>query len=241
LKKISCIIADDEPLARDVIKRHISQLERLQIVATCANGLEAFTAIKNTQADLLFLDIQMPNLTGIELLRTVKNPPAVILTTAYPEFALEGYELNVIDYLLKPVSFERFLKAIDKYETWVNPGGHGNIVVPSTAADRIEPFIYVKADKKMVKIFLKDILYMEGLKDYIKIHTMANEVITYQSLTYFTEKLPADLFMRVHRSYIVSLAHINSFSAIEINIGDAAIPIGTTYAREVSKKLDSDG
>jgi len=238
LKKINCIIADDEPLARDVIKRHISQLERLHIVATCANGLEAFTAIKNTQADLLFLDIQMPNLTGIELLRTVKNPPAVILTTAYPEFALEGYELNVIDYLLKPVSFERFLKAIDKYETWVNPGSQSNIVVQQTLADRIEPFIYVKADKKMVKIFLKDILYIEGLKDYIKIHTTGNEVITYQSLTYFTEKLPAGFFMRVHRSYIVALAHINSFSAIEINIGDAAIPIGTTYAREVGKQLN---
>jgi DNA-binding LytR/AlgR family response regulator len=241
LKKINCIIADDEPLARDIIKRHISQLERLHIVATCANGLEAFTAIKNTRADLLFLDIQMPNLTGIELLRTVKNPPAVILTTAFPEFALEGYELNVIDYLLKPVSFERFLKAVDKYETWVNPGSHNTIAAKPATADRIEPFIYVKADKKMVKIFLKDILYMEGLKDYIKIHTTSNEVVTYQSLTYFTEKLPGDLFMRVHRSYIVALAHINSFSAIEINIGDAAIPIGTTYAREVSKKLDSDG
>lgn len=240
MKKINCIIADDEPLARDVIKRHIHQLERLHIVATCSNGLEAFTAIKNTQADLLFLDIQMPNLTGIELLRTVKTPPAVILTTAYPEFALEGYELNVIDYLLKPISFERFLKAIDKYETWVNPGSHSNIVAERATSDRIKPFIYVKADKKMVKIFLKDILYMEGLKDYIKIHTTNNEVVTYQSLTYFTEKLPADLFMRVHRSYIVALAHINSFSTTEITIGDTAIPIGTTYAREVGKKLNSD-
>jgi DNA-binding LytR/AlgR family response regulator len=239
LKKINCIIADDEPLARDVIKRHIHQLDRLHIVATCANGLEAFTAIKSTGADLLFLDIQMPNLTGIELLRTVKNPPAVILTTAYPEFALEGYELNVIDYLLKPVSFERFLKAIDKYETWVNPGNNNKPVAERTTIDRVEPFIYVKADKKMVKIFLKDILYLEGLKDYIKIHTTNVEVITYQSLTYFTEKLPADLFMRVHRSYIVALAHINSFSAIEINIGDTAIPIGTTYAREVGQKLNA--
>jgi DNA-binding LytR/AlgR family response regulator len=239
LKKITCVIADDEPLARDVIRRHISQLDRLHIVATCMNGLEAFTAIKNTQADLLFLDIQMPNLTGIELLRTVKNPPAVILTTAFSEFALEGYELNVIDYLLKPISFERFLKAIDKFETWVNPGNSG-VVLERGAFDRIEPFIYVKADKKMVKIFLKDIMYMEGLKDYIKIHTCNHEVVTYQSLTYFTEKLPADLFTRVHRSYIVALAHINSFSAIEINIGDAVIPIGSTYAREVGRKLNSD-
>ncbi len=240
MKKINCIIADDEPLARAVIARHVAQLDRLHIVATCSNGLEAFTAIKQTKADLLFLDIQMPNLTGIELLRTVKHPPAVILTTAFPEFALEGYELNVIDYLLKPISFERFLKAIDKYETWVDPGKTANLIPEPPKADRVEAFIYVKADKKMVKIFLKDILYMEGLKDYIKIHTIGSDIITYQSLTYFTEKLPADQFVRAHRSYIVGLSHIHSFSVTEMQIGDAVIPIGATYAREVGKKLNSD-
>jgi DNA-binding LytR/AlgR family response regulator len=239
LKKINCIVADDESLARDIIKRHIKHLERLNIVAECANGLEVFTAIKNTQADLLFLDIQMPHLTGIDLLRTLKNPPAVIITTAFPEFALEGYELNVMDYLLKPISFERFLKAVDKYETWINPTNNNTVTVYENTA-HIESFIYVKADKKMVKIFLKDILYLEGLKDYVKIHTTHNQVVTYQSLTYFTEKLPADFFMRVHRSFIVAVAHINSFSAVEINIGKAAIPIGGTYAREVAKKLNSD-
>ena len=121
MKKINCIIADDEALARDIIKMHIQQLDRLHIVAVCKNGLEVFTAIKNTRPDLLFLDIQMPQLTGTDLLRSIKNPPATIITTAFPEFALEGYELNVIDYLLKPISFERFLKSIDKYETWLNP------------------------------------------------------------------------------------------------------------------------
>ena len=239
MKRINCIIADDETLARDVIQSHVSKLDRLNIVATCANGLEAYNAIKSAKADLIFLDIQMPQLTGIELLRTIKNPPAVILTTAYPEFALEGYELNVIDYLLKPVSFERFLKAVDKYETWVNPGYIANTMPASQESmTYIEPFIYVKADKKMVKIVLKDILYMEGLKDYIKIHTSTAQVVTYQTLTYFTEKLPADNFMRVHRSFIVALAHISSFSAVELAIGGTAIPIGSTYAKEVSKKLN---
>ena len=240
MKKINCIIADDEALARDIVKRHVSHLDRLNVVGVCTNGLEVFTAIKNTQADLLFLDIQMPQLTGIDLLRTVKNPPAVIITTAFPEFALEGYELNVIDYLLKPISFERFLKAIDKYETWINPATN-NSIQPARHENvhRIDPFIYVKADKKMVKILLKDILYMEGLKDYIKIQTLHGQVITHQSLTHFAEKLPADLFMRVHRSFIIAITHINSFSAIEINIGKTSIPIGSTYMREVALKLDA--
>jgi len=241
LKKISCIIADDEALARDVIKRHVGQLDRLSVAAVCANGVEVFTAIKNTQADLLFLDIQMPQLTGIDLLRTVKNPPAVIITTAFPEFAIEGYELNVIDYLLKPISFARFLKAIDKYELWVSPGhlpavkgGQRDIF------DRIDPFIYVKADKKMVKILLKDILYLEGLKDYIRIHTLHGQLTTYQTLNYFTENLPADFFIRVHRSFIVAAMHISSFTATEINVGKKAIPIGSTYSREVNQKLNAD-
>jgi DNA-binding LytR/AlgR family response regulator len=145
----------------------------------------------------------------------------------------------VIDYLLKPISFERFLKAIDKYETWINPGNN-NTAPTIESVHRIEPFIYVKADKKMIKILLKDILYMEGLKDYIKIQTLSGQVITYQSLTYFTEKLPSDLFMRIHRSFIVSITHITSFSAVEINIGNTPIPIGSTYSREVAQKLNVD-
>ncbi len=241
MKKINCIIADDEALARDIIKMHIKQLDRLNIVAVCANGLEVFTAIKDTRPDLLFLDIQMPQLTGTDLLRTIKNPPATIITTAFPEFALEGYELNVIDYLLKPISFERFLKAIDKYETWLNPGNSNTAHEASHGSvHRIDPFIYVKAEKKMVKILLKDILYMEGLKDYIKIYTLNGRVITCQTLNYFTDNLPVDLFMRVHRSFIVAIIHIDSFSATEINIGKTSIPIGSTYTREVTQKLNPD-
>lgn len=238
MRNIKCIIADDEVLARNIVENHVDRLRQLNVVATCSNGVEVYNAIKETNADLVFLDIQMPKLSGIELLRTLKNPPAVIITTAFSEFAVEGYELNVIDYLLKPISFERFLKAIDKYETLINPQPAADLQDSMVAAAGItEPFIYVKADKKMVKILLKDILYLEGLKDYIKIRTAAQQVITYQTLTYFEEKLPDNRFARVHRSFIVGLNHISSFSSSELQIGTTSIPIGRTYTKEVAKKL----
>lgn len=237
MKKINCIIADDEVLARNVIAAYIGKLERLNIAAACTNGLEVYTAIKASSIDLVFLDIQMPQLSGIELLRTLKNPPAVIITTAYDEFAVEGYELNVIDYLLKPISFERFLKAIDKYETQIYPGTHQQTTQPTELINN-EAFIYVKSDKKMVRIVLKEIMYFEGQKDYVKIITVNSQIITYQTLTYFEEKLPANQFLRVHRSFIVSLAHINSYSTSALTIQSATIPVGNTYAREVARKLN---
>jgi DNA-binding LytR/AlgR family response regulator len=239
MKKISCIIADDEPLAREVIERHVLKIEQLHLAATCSNGIEVFNALKTKHADLLFLDIQMPHLTGIELLRTLKNPPAIIITTAYREFAIEGYELNVIDYLLKPISFERFLKAIDKYELLNN-----SIQIKTAASiphDKQDDkaFIYIKSDKKMVRVMLNDLLYIEGLKDYVKVHTAEGSIITYQTLTYFEEKLTDNQFVRVHRSYIVSLNHINAYSATQIEIGKVSIPIGSSYAKDVFKKLNS--
>jgi DNA-binding LytR/AlgR family response regulator len=237
MKKINCIIADDEALAREVIESHAKKIAALNVVATCNNGADVFNALKSSPVDLLFLDIQMPHLTGIELLRTLKNPPPVIIITAYREFALEGYELNVIDYLLKPVSFERFLKAIDKYQQWINPD-EKEAVAPSPEVKTVDnAFIYIKCDKKMLKVMLKDILYVEGLKDYVKIHTTAKSIVTYQTLTYFEETLPADNFIRVHRSYIISLNHIDAYSASQIEIGNAVIPIGNTFAREVMGKL----
>ena len=238
MRMIKCIVADDETLARDVIKSHISKLDRLDVVAVCTNGLEVYTAIKRHKAELLFLDIQMPELTGIELLRTIKDPPSVIITTAYPEFALEGYELNVIDYLLKPIAFERFLKAVDKYESRINHGHTNNQLSQFENLTHAEAFIYVKSDKRMVKIMLRDILYLEGLKDYVKIHTADSRVITYETLTYFEEKLPSGHFMRIHRSYIVSLDQISAFSASELSIGSTTIAIGRTYIKEVTKRLN---
>lgn len=237
MKTINCIVADDEELARGIIERYIAHLPQLKLVTSCSNGAETFTALKNNKVDLLFLDIKMPQLSGLELLRSVKNPPPVILTTAFREYALESFELNVIDYLLKPVPFDRFLKAIEKYESLTNSSGY---IEPQKAnpSDEInEAFIYIKADKKMVRILLKDILFIEGLKDYVQVHTTEKKIITYQTLNYFEEKLPLSHFMRVHRSYIISLSHIQSYSASEIDIAGRNIPIGNTYAKTVLKQL----
>jgi DNA-binding LytR/AlgR family response regulator len=240
MKKISCIIADDEALAREVIKRHVQKIDQLQLVATCANGIDVFNKLKTTPVDILFLDIQMPHLTGIELLRTLKNPPAVIITTAYREFAIEGYELNVIDYLLKPVSFERFLKAVYKYELLNPMQVKIAAAAPNDKKDNSKAFIYIKADKRMVRVMLADLLYIEGLKDYVKVHTVQGPpIITYQTLTYFEEKLSNDQFIRIHRSYIVSLNHISAYSATQIEIGKISIPIGGSYAKDVFEKLNS--
>jgi len=238
MRTINCIVADDEELARGIIERYIAQLPQLRLIASCTNGAETFTALKNNKTDLLFLDIKMPQLSGLELLRSVKNPPPVVLTTAFREYALESFELHVIDYLLKPVSFDRFLKAIEKYETLTNPGGYTEPQKVNTENEINEAFIYIKADKKMVRVLLKDILFIEGLKDYVQLHTTDRKIITYQTLTYFEEKLPVSHFLRVHRSFIIGLKHIQSYSATEVDIAGNTIPIGNTYAKMVLKQLE---
>jgi DNA-binding LytR/AlgR family response regulator len=226
MKTVNCIIADDEPLAREVIETYLQKIDQLRLVTTCVNGVEVFNAIRANSIDLLFLDIQMPQLTGMELLRTLQNPPAVIITTAYREFALESYELNVIDYLLKPVSFERFVKAINRFEML-------------TKTDEPKDHLYIKSDKKMVRVMLKDLLYIEGLKDYVKIHTTTGAVITYQTLASFEERLSGGQFIRVHRSFIVSVDHIHSYSATQVELGKVSIPIGSSYAQQIFKQLNS--
>jgi DNA-binding LytR/AlgR family response regulator len=181
----------------------------------------------------------MPQLTGIELLRTLKDPPAVILTTAYRDYALEGYELNVIDYLLKPISFDRFLKAADKYESVINPGRSTGVNTPAERINKQEAFMYVKSDKKMVRVSLKDLLYIEGVKDYVKMHLVDKTIITYHTLSYFEEKLSANDFIRIHRSYIISLKHIDAYNATQVEIGKTSLPIGSSYVKEVTKGLES--
>lgn len=240
MKTINCIVADDEELARGIIERYIAQLPELKLVASCSNGAATFTALKNNKVDLLFLDIKMPQLSGLELLRSIKNPPPVILTTAFREYALESFELNVIDYLLKPIPFNRFLKAIEKYESLTNPSGYIEPQKINLNDEIKETFIYIKADKKMIRVLLKDILFIEGLKDYVQVHTADKKIITYQTLNYFEEKLPHTHFIRVHRSYIISLSHIQSYSASEIEVAKRSIPIGNTYAKEVLKKLSDE-
>lgn len=233
--KIDCIIVDDEPLAIEIIESYIDRLEGINLVAKCNNALKAFEILQKESVDLIFLDIQMPKLTGLDFLRTLNNPPKVIITTAYRDYALEGYELDVVDYLLKPISFERFLKSIGKvYKTENTPTPSGEVKLPSEDA-----YIYLKADKKMVKVLLKNILYIESLKDYVRIKTSSKEVITHQTITYFEQKLPEDCFMRVHRSFIVPLNKIETFTATQIEVPGKEIPIGRLYKNQVMNTLNS--
>ena len=238
MKKINCLIADDEALAREVIKNHIDKLEALTVVGNCANGVEVYAFLKEQQVDLLFLDIQMPHLTGIGLLKTLDHLPGIILTTAYREFALESYDLNVIDYLVKPVSFERFLKAVDKY---VRRVGNVNLPAISEQPPLQKPndldFIYIKSNGRLVRVLIKDIVYLEGLKEFVMVYTPKGSFKTYRTLTYFSEKLSDQLFIRVHRSYIVSITHITSYTTTLIEVAKVNIPIGKSYAINVSRKL----
>ena len=231
MQKIQCVIADDEQLSRDILKAYIEKTAQLQLAAECKNGMEVFDVLKSRKVDLLFLDIQMPMLTGIELLKTMQHPPKVILVTAYREFALEGYELNVLDYLLKPVSFTRFLKSVDKYG---EPAQENNNITSSPSA----AFIDIRSEKKTIRIPLQDIVCMEGMKDYVRVQTVTAAIITHQTLQYFEELLPKDLFIRVHRSYIIALGKVTAFTPSWVEVHGKEIPIGTFYQQQVMMRLE---
>ncbi|MBT29318.1 MAG: DNA-binding response regulator [Thalassobius sp.] len=246
--KVRCLIVDDEPLALDVLENYIERLDTLELVARCKNAIEAYNKIQTEKIDLLFLDIQMPKLTGIDFMKSVKNPPKVIFTTAYREYAIEGYELDAVDYLLKPISFDRFLKAVNKVifnkpDESKSKSELNNLITQtvsnSTPTDiPQEPFIYLKSDKKMVKVLLKDILYIESLKDYIRVKTPGKEVVAYQKISYLEEKLPEQRFMRIHRSFIINLEKIEAFCATHAEVAGFEIPIGRNYKNEALKKLN---
>ncbi len=238
MKKITCIVADDEMLAREILLDYIAKIDALEVVAECTNGTEVFNLLLSQPVDLLFLDIQMPYLTGMELLRSKTALPPVILTTGFSEFAVEGYGFNVVDYLLKPIAFDRFLKAIQKYVSLYKPSAN------LTAAPQVlnafdQPFLYVKSDKKMVKIFHHDILWIEGMKDYVSIHMPNKKVITHQTLNSFEETLPNTTFIRVHRSYIVALHYVTAFTSRTLEVEEKEIPIGDSYSSKVLSRLEN--
>lgn len=235
---MKCLIVDDEAHALDVLETYIDRLDDLQLVGRCTNAIEAYNLLQRESVDLLFLDIQMPKLTGIEFLKNIEQPPKVIFTTAYRDYALEGYELNVLDYLLKPISFERFLKAVSKANQKSATSSSLPVTTPEQAAE--DPILYLKADKKMIKVRLQDILWIESLKDYVMVKTEEKEVITYQKISYLDEKLPEDRFLRVHRSFIISRDKIDAFSATQVEIGQHSIPIGRNYKVEVLNELNKD-
>ena len=232
---IKCIIIDDEPLAIKLIEKHCSQIPQLEIVASCQNALEAFEILKKDPIDLLFLDIQMPVLTGLEFAKSLQHPPSIIFTTAYREYALESYELNVVDYLLKPITFTRFFKAINKFLN-SRKQETAPIVQIVTSKPTAPEFIYVNANKKHIKILFQDILYVESIKDYIRIHTTDQRITTKDKISEFEQKVP-DYFLRIHRSFIVNKRKVTAFTAHDVEIGKTEIPIGVSYKKGVFEVL----
>ena len=228
-----CLVVDDEPLAAGLIKSYIDTVEELELVAVCHNALEAFALLRKHTIDLLFLDIQMPQLTGLEFIRALSNPPAIIITTAYREYAVEGFELDVADYLVKPVTFERFLKATGKVLNRQQP-----LAATETPAVPEDPYVYYKVERQMVKVYLKDIRWIESLKDYIKIVLEGNKsLITYQRISYAEEKLPEALFLRIHRSFIIARHKVAGFDANAVFIGSHKLPIGKSYKAAIQAAL----
>ena len=234
---IKAIIVDDEPLALDVLETYIAQLPELELVARCENALEEREVLKQHDVDLMFLDINMPQLTGIDFVKTLSVKPNFIFTTAHPYYAVEGFELNAIDYLMKPIPLERFMKAVNKVI---------NMQLGDTSAPekKKENFIFVKADKKLIKVNFDDILYIEGLKDYVIIRQKEGRIITLHTMKSLEAKLPDHIFKRIHRSYIVNIGAIDAIVGNMIELKEKSkvkhIPIGKNYREELLKVINKN-
>jgi DNA-binding LytR/AlgR family response regulator len=236
---IRCLIVDDEHLALHILEDYMAKVPFLELIRSTTNPIEALTLVQQGNIDLVFLDVQMPELTGIQFLKIANGKTKVILTTAYPQYALEGYELDVIDYLLKPIAFDRFFKSVQKAQGIINPAAKVEVKPDAPAQqDFLNDFIFVKTEHKIQKVYLKDILYIEGLKDYISIFTPAERIITLQGMKKMEDALPQKYFMRVHKSYIISINKIDSIERSRIWIGEKIIPIGDTYREEFFKLID---
>jgi DNA-binding LytR/AlgR family response regulator len=225
--KLKTVILDDEPYARDILQNYAHQCEHLELVQVFVYAEEALIFLQANEVDLILLDIEMPGMTGLQFLKTLSKPPKVIITTAYRQYALEGFELNVVDYLVKPFSFERFIAAIGRLFEYS---------VFSASAEATDPdFLYFKSSGKLTKVYLKDILYIEGLSNYVKIVMVDGTLIVYQKLSYLEEKLPKNQFIRVHRSYIISTEHIQSVGKSEVSIMQRIVPIGSKYRENLAQ------
>lgn len=243
---INVIIVDDEPLAQDVLETYVEKVPDLHLVKKCSNALEANETLKTEEVDLMFLDIQMPQLTGIDFLKTLVNPPIAIFTTAYPNYAIEGFELNALDYLLKPISLDRFMKAVNKateqisIQRKISDNEGGSVPEGKTTED----FTFVKADKKLVKVNYDNVIYIEGLKDYVIIRQDDDRVITLQTMKSLESKLPTDIFRRIHRSYIVNLNRINAIMGNMVEViekGKAKhLPIGKNYRESLLEIINKN-
>ncbi|RBW56984.1 DNA-binding response regulator [Tenacibaculum sp. E3R01] len=235
-RKVNCIIVDDEPMAREILVTYITRITNLNLIKSCSSAIEALNLINDKNIDLLFLDINMPEISGLSLAKSTHKKTKIIFTTAYREYAADGFDLQAIDYLLKPIAFDRFLQAVNKF-----------LEIPSTLKNHpIENksftnnnFIFVRVDRKMLKIDFDSILYIESLSDYIKIHTKNKTIVTRETITNIQTKLPTTSFLRIHRSFIISISSINSYTNEYIEINKKAIPISRSYKEEVLNKLNS--
>ncbi|WP_111709884.1 LytR/AlgR family response regulator transcription factor [Lutibacter citreus] len=236
---MNCLIIDDEPLAVELLEDFVSKVPFLNLAATCSNGIDAISIIKNNPIDLIFTDIEMPDFSGIEFIKSLDDKPLFIFTTAYSHYAIEGFNLNAVDYLIKPIPFHRFLTAVNRaQEVYLLKKEDGNKEKQPTTLKEDCDFIFVKADYENIKLNLDDIKYIEGLKDYIKIYSNSHKpILTLSSFKKIEEKLPAKLFVRVHRSYIVSLKYIHSVQRNRILIDTIRIPIGNNYKDDFIRKI----
>ncbi|MDW5289882.1 LytTR family DNA-binding domain-containing protein [Formosa sp. PL04] len=232
-KNISCLIVDDELIAREVIATHLSKIRNITVIASCSNAIEAFNHISNHKIDLVFLDINMPEISGISFAKSINSSIKIIFTTAYRDYAVEGFELQAVDYLLKPISFERLLKAINNYFEVYTESQNSSITIPE-----VSDFMFVRSDRKMIKIDFNAIIYIESYSDYIKIHFQNSSIVTRETISAIEAKLPPKQFLRIHRSYIISIKSITSFTNEHITILNHALPISRSYKKEVLEQLE---
>lgn len=228
----TCIIVDDEPLSRDILRKFIGKVRDLELVGECPDAYAATHMLSGRDIDIMFLDINMPGLTGISLVRSLPRAPLVIFTTAYPQFAVEGFELDALDYLVKPYSFERFLKAVNRAVERLSPENGG------TPADRK---VMIRADRKLYAVDPADILFVEGLGDYIKIHLEGRQLVAHDTIKGFTENLPQADFMRIHKSYAVNLKKIGFIEGNQVRVGDALLPVSPAWKEELLDRFSSPG
>lgn len=230
---VRCLIVDDEPPARELIASYIDRLDDLELVEQCGNALEAFSFLQNHDIDLMFLDIQMPRMTGMELIRSLHNPPKIILTTAYKEYASEGFDLDVLDYLLKPIPFERFMRSVAKYHKFTP-----RIVEEEVRESSFDKaYLFIKVNKEQIKIFFREIVVIESLKDYIRITTHKASYVTYIRLSYMDEVLPETRFARIHKSYIIALSEVTSYRNESVKVRDTNYPVGRIYKKSFQEAL----
>lgn len=236
-EKIYCIIVDDEPVARDIIAAYIEKIPSLCLIKSCKNVIEAMEVINNKEIDLVFLDINMPEISGLSLAKTIQNKTKVIFTTAYREYAVDGFDLQAVDYLLKPISFDRFLKAVHKFFD-VSKGSQ----IRSDEVGKIleNDYFFVRSERKMIKINFDEILYVESLSDYVKLHLDTKTVVTRETISNVETKLPVNSFLRTHRSFIVSVNKISSYTNEFVEVANKAISISRSYKEQVLKKLENN-